>query len=162
LEELRNSHRASGAAGDFVEFLGYSGCRKQEGSAVLWCDFENRKLTITGGEIGTKNHEQRVIPMFAPLERLLLRMRKKAFEVRSDASVFSIKSAGMQIMRACEQIDLPKYGHHTMRHFFCSNAIEAGIDLKTIAEWLGHKVGGILVARTYTYVMSTAMPWPRG
>jgi site-specific recombinase XerD len=39
-----------------------------------------------------------------------------------------------------------------MRHFFCSNAIEAGIDFKVIAEWLGHKDGGILVAKTYGHL----------
>jgi len=39
-----------------------------------------------------------------------------------------------------------------MRHFFCSNAIEAGIDFKVIASWLGHKDGGILVAKTYGHL----------
>lgn len=154
VEELRDGHRASGAAADFVEFLGYSGCRKQEGSAVLWrdCDFNGRKLIITGGEIGTKNHEQRTIPLFAPLERLLVSLKEKSMTIHSGGSIFSIKSAGMQIKRACGRLGLPIFGHHTMRHFFCSNAIEAGIDFKTIAEWLGHKDGGVLVARTYGHL----------
>ena len=39
-----------------------------------------------------------------------------------------------------------------MRHFFCSNAIEARIDFKVIDEWLGHKDGGILVAKTYGHL----------
>ena len=39
-----------------------------------------------------------------------------------------------------------------MRHFFCSNAIEAGIDFKVIAGWLGHKDGGYLVAKTYGHL----------
>jgi site-specific recombinase XerD len=41
-----------------------------------------------------------------------------------------------------------------MRHFFCSNCIEEGIDFKTIAEWLGHKDGGVLVAKTYGHLRS--------
>ena len=47
-----------------------------------------------------------------------------------------------------------------MRHFFCSNAIEAGCDFKVIAGWLGHKDGGVLVAQTYGHLRnehSTAM-----
>ena len=36
--------------------------------------------------------------------------------------------------------------------FFCSNAIEAGCDFKVIAEWLGHKDGGVLVAMTYGHL----------
>jgi len=43
---------------------------------------------------------------------------------------------------------------HTMRHFSCSNAIEAGCDFKVIAEWLGHKDGGVLVAMTYGHLRS--------
>jgi site-specific recombinase XerD len=42
-----------------------------------------------------------------------------------------------------------------MRHYFCSNAIEAGIDFKVIAGWLGHKDGGILVAKTYGHLRDT-------
>ena len=36
---------------------------------------------------------------------------------------------------------LPTFNHHDMRHYFCSNAIEADIDFKVIAGWLGHKDG---------------------
>jgi site-specific recombinase XerD len=56
------------------------------------------------------------------------------------------------MMRACERLGLPRFGHHAMRHFFCSNAIEAGCDFKVIAEWLGHKDGGVLVAKTYGHL----------
>jgi hypothetical protein len=36
-----------------------------------------------------------------------------------------------------------------LRHYFVSNAIEAGVDFKTIAVWVRHKDGGLLVAKTY-------------
>jgi site-specific recombinase XerD len=49
-------------------------------------------------------------------------------------------------------LGLPQYSHHTLRHFFTSNAIEKGIDFKVIAEWLGHADGGVLVARTYGHL----------
>ena len=39
-----------------------------------------------------------------------------------------------------------------MRHFFVSNAIEAGVDFATIAAWVGHKDGGVLVAKTYGHL----------
>jgi integrase len=53
---------------------------------------------------------------------------------------------------ACKNAGLPHFTHHHMRHFFCSNAIEAGIDFKAIAAWLGHKDGGLLVAKTYGHL----------
>jgi integrase len=152
LAELRNGHRSTGEAADFVEFLGYSGCRQQEAAAVQWRDvnFKLESLLITGGELGTKNHEARTIPLFQPLARLLTSIHER--KSPGDGLVFSIRDARLQIQRACERIGLPRFGHHTMRHFFCSNAIEAGCDFKVIAEWLGHKDGGVLVAQTYGHL----------
>ena len=56
------------------------------------------------------------------------------------------------IATACEKAGLPHFTPHHMRHFFCSNAIEAGIDFKAIAGWLGHQDGGVLVATTYGHL----------
>jgi site-specific recombinase XerD len=50
---------------------------------------------------------------------------------------------------ACKAASLPDFTHHRLRHYFVSNAIEAGVDFKTIAAWVGHKDGGLLVAKTY-------------
>ena len=57
--------------------------------------------------------------------------------------------------RACKLAGLATFTHHCMRHYFVSNAIEAGVDFKTIAAWVGHKDGGRLVARTYGHLMDT-------
>ena len=47
-----------------------------------------------------------------------------------------------------------------MRHFFCSNCIEAGVDFLALSRWLGHSDGGVLVGKTYGHLRqehSTAM-----
>jgi integrase len=154
VSELRSGHRSTGEAADLVEFLAYSGCRVAEARSVRWRDINSKLGTvlITGGQIGTKNHEARTIPLFLPLGRLVNSMKsRKAFEA-DGAFIFRIVNARLQIMRACERLGLPLFGHHTMRHFFCSNAIEAGCDFKVIAGWLGHKDGGVLVAMTYGHL----------
>jgi integrase len=156
VNELRWGHRSTGEAADLVEFLAYSGCRIGEARSLRWQDINEELGTvlITGGEVGTKNHEARVIPLFAPLARLVQSMRtRKPFD-SVDTPVFQIRNATLQIVRACKRIGLPRFGHHTMRHFFCSNAIEAGCDFKVIAEWLGHRDGGVLVAMTYGHLRS--------
>jgi integrase len=153
LNELRNGHRATGQAADFAEFLAYSGCRQAEAFEVLWrdIDFERGCLVVTGGKKGTKNGDARSLPLFAPLRRLLEDAKARRAG-NLDEPVFAIRSALLQMHRACERLELPAFGHHTMRHFFCSNAIEAGCDFKVIAEWLGHKDGGVLVAQTYGHL----------
>jgi len=39
-----------------------------------------------------------------------------------------------------------------LRHYFASVCVMAGIDYKTIAVWLGHGDGGVLVAKTYGHL----------
>ena len=156
LDELRNGHRATGEAADFVEFLAYSGMRQAEAHQVRWRDinFDLGTVLVTGGEHGTKNYEARTIPLFGPLRRLLSSIQKRKRSLNKDERIFAIWDARLQLMRACERLGFPRFGHHTMRHFFCSNAIEAGCDFKVIAEWLGHKDGGVLVAITYGHLRS--------
>jgi integrase len=153
LAEMRKDVRSKEAA-NFVEFLGYSGLRLSEARAVRWRDvnIEHETLTITGGEHGTKNHEFRVIPLFPALKRLLATRVEAADVVLPDAKVFALETAKQALGTCCERLNLPHWGHHAMRHFFCSNAIEVGIDFKVIAEWLGHKDGGLLVAKTYGHL----------
>jgi integrase len=151
--ELRTGHKATGEAANFVEFLAYSGTRQAEAAAVCWRDvnFDLGLLTVTGGDDGTKNHEHRTIPLFPPLRRLLEEM--KAGQTHSpSARLFAIDSAILQMHRACKRIGLPSYGHHSMRHFFCSNCIEAGVDFLTLSRWLGHSDGGVLVGKTYGHL----------
>ncbi len=156
VNELRSGHKATGEAADLVEFLAYSGCRVGEAREVRWRDINEDlgTLLITGGEAGTKNYEARTIPLFAPLARLLKSMRERKPVASDEMPIFNIASARLQIMRVCERLGLPRFGHHTMRHFFCSNAIEAGCDFKVIAGWVGHKDGGVLVAMTYGHLRS--------
>ena len=159
---LRSGHRSTGEAADFIEFLAYSGTRQAEAAAARWRDvnFDRGNLTITGGVEGTKNHQHRIIPLFPPLRRLLndIRGRKKPFA--EEDQIFGIGDALLQLQRACKRLGLPRYGHHSMRHFFCSNCIEAGVDFLTLSRWLGHSDGGVLVGKTYGHLRqehSTAM-----
>ncbi len=154
--ELRSGHRSTGEAAHLVEFLAYSGCRVGEARCIRWRDVNEKLGTVlvTGGEHGTKNLEARTIPLFAPLDRLMTAIHEQKKLDSNDSLIFGIASATLQIARACERLGLPRFGHHTMRHFFCSNAIEAGCDFKVIAGWLGHKDGGVLVAMTYGHLRS--------
>ena len=47
---------------------------------------------------------------------------------------------------------LPEAGFHDLRHHFASVAVMAGIDVMTIASWLGHKDRGALVLSTYGHL----------
>lgn len=112
-------------------------------------NFELKVFTVTR----SKNHEPRTVPLFPSLEAFLHELKRKhKGACKADDRIIPIDSAKKAIESACKKLGLPKFGQHTCRHFFCSNAIEAAIDFKVIAGWLGHKDGGVLVARTYGHL----------
>ena len=139
-----------------VELLAYSGMRLNEATNLMWSeiDLDRDCFTVTGGEYGTKNHDIRTVPLFPAMRELLERIRSAQTETNSDY-VTPIKGARTLMANAAKKAGIPKFTHHSMRHYFCSNAIEVGIDFKVIAGWLGHKDGGILVAKTYGHLRDT-------
>ena len=66
--------------------------------------------------------------------------------------IIPIDSAKKAISTACRKAGLPQFHHHSLRHYFVSNAIEVGVDFKVVASWVGHKDGGVLVAKTYGHL----------
>lgn len=49
-------------------------------------------------------------------------------------------------------VGLPVFGFHDCRHFFISYCVMAGIDYMTIAKWVGHKDGGVLIGKVYGHL----------
>src|ERR1017187_3435000 len=76
-------------------------------------------------------------------------MLQSVIRPRRKRPASSIGKATKAMERACKLAGLATFTHHCMRHYLVSNAIEAGVDFKTIAAWVGHKDGGLLVAKTY-------------
>ena len=155
LSEMKKLREGAKDGVELCELLAYSGCRLGEGISITWGDinFRKKQFTVTGGETGTKNHEARTVPLFPALEAFLKRLLEEMpAPPNKKATVAKIASAKKAMMHACKNADLPHFTHHHLRHFFCSNAIEAGIDFKAIAGWLGHKDGGLLVAKTYGHL----------
>jgi integrase len=82
---LRDEDRTFGTQGkgedaaDLVELLAYSGCRLAEATSMCWADinFEGQWIKVTGGDGGTKNSEERTIPMTEALRQLLERLQAK-------------------------------------------------------------------------------------
>jgi integrase len=119
-------------------------------------DFERSQFVVTGGINGTKNHEARPVPLFPAMRSLLERMKsERETPVNYAERIIPTGHARKAMATACKKAGLPHFHHHLFRHFFVSQAIEAGVDFKTIAAWVGHKDGGVLVARTYGHLTDT-------
>lgn len=60
-----------------------------------------------------------------------------------------MKSAKVALTLCCGRLRLPIFLHHSYRHLFVSNALEAGIDFTTIASWLGLRNRGASLAKPH-------------
>jgi len=154
--QIRKADCRAEGGGNLVELLAYSGMRLNEAVSLLWSDVDSSRgvFRVTGGEVGTKNHEVRMVPLFPAMRELLERIRAETAPA-PNVRVIPIKSAKKAMATASRKANLPYFMHHALRHYFVSNAIEAGIDFKAIAAWIGHKDGGVLVAQTYGHLRDT-------
>ena len=147
------SQQEAKAGADMVQLLAFSGMRKGEAGQVKWrdVDFERGLLTVTGGENRTKNYETRQVPMSAALRELLTRLREARRPSPSD-NVALIADPRKCMATACRKLNLPHFSPHNLRDFFATTCIEEGVDVPTVARWLGHRDGGALLMKTYAHL----------
>lgn len=160
---------------DFLRLLAYCGCREQEGLQIKWkhVDFKNRRLfvgadedfeagAVTVGMGGTsKNRGSRIVDFNTQLEALLKEMQAR--RAADSTWMFPSPQRGERDIRAKSlreslrlvraEAGLPEVGFHDLRHLFCSFCVMAGIDFMTIAAWMGHKDGGILIGKVYGHLL---------
>jgi integrase len=143
IKTMRKADPRSEPGCNLVELPAYSGMRLNEGVNLLWgmLILIEGAPKVTGGEKGTKNHEERTVPLFPAMRELLERIKGDSTPA-SREEIIPINDAKTMIRSACEKAELPYFTHHNMRHYFCSNAIEAGVNFKVIAGWLEHSDGG--------------------
>ncbi len=147
---------------DYLRFLAFSGAREQEALRIRWADVDFEKERVTIGSDGmAKNWESRTVEFNSQLEALLHEMQgRKAPDTawlfpspRRGNSDAHAKSFRESLRMARTAAGLSTVGFHDLRHYFCSVCVMAGIDFMTIAAWLGHKDGGILVGKVYGHLL---------
>jgi integrase len=142
--------------GDLIEFLMFSGCRIDEARNVKWSDIKDNGIWIHGGATGTKNSQSRFLPMNSGLARLLADLKENPRyreTTRSADLVLAIDKCPIALSRACKTLGYAHLTHHDMRHWFATQAISKGVDVPTVAKWLGHKDGGALLMKTYSHLL---------
>jgi integrase len=147
---------------DYLRFLAFSGAREQEALRIKWADvdFERKRVTI-GADRLTKNWESRTVEFNPQLGALLRELYTRRApdcswvfpSPRRGPRDEHAKSFRESLKIARKAAGLDRVGFHDLRHYFCSVCVMAGIDFMTIAAWLGHKDGGILVGKVYGHLL---------
>ena len=142
-------NRDADDSGDFVEFLGLAGLGQAEAASIKRSDVD-----LESGRMIVYRHKTEkgfAVPIFPQLRPLVEKLcnGKKHHE-----RLFVIDQARKALANACKRLELPAYTHRSLRRMFITRAIERGVDVKTLAEWQGHRDGGKLILSTYSHVRS--------
>ena len=145
---------------DYVRLMARCGSRASETLRLKWSDLDwDRKQLIIGSDGLTKNHESRVVDFNPALESHLLDMNNRrngsAYLFPSPKSPTTdnpTKTLKGVFHKARDIAGVEGFGFHDCRHYFISHAVMSGIDYMTIARWVGHKDGGVLIGRVYGHL----------
>lgn len=142
-------------------FLAFTGCRLKEAAGVRWqdMDFERGIIHVNGTKTDAARREVPMIPAARTLLEVIRKRREKAATVVTDGKphidpaspVLAVREAQKSLTRACAAVGVDRLTHHDLRDAFATTCIEAGVDIPTVAAWLGHADGGALLMRIYAH-----------
>jgi integrase len=141
-----NGHGASDSA-DFLEFMGLAGVGQAEASALTGGDmhFEANQISV----LRRKTSKRFTIPIYPQLRPLLEKLC--AGKVHNE-KLFKLSDAKKALSAACKRLNFPSFSQRSLQRMFITQAIERGVDVKVIADWQGHRDGGVLILKTYSHV----------
>ncbi len=143
-------------AAELLRLLAFTGCRLREAGALRWCDvdFARGLVTVRGTKTAAAARE---VPMIPAARDLLEKIRARRIDrlgedaIAPETPILIVREAQKGLNRACEALGVERLTHHDLRDFFATTCIEAGVDVPTVAAWLGHADGGALLMRVYQH-----------
>lgn len=154
---LQYHHRNGVQFVNVLMLLVYSGGRISETLALKWddIDWDNQQLVFRGEN--TKNSQTRRVDFNQNLKNHLMCMKATKSgdylfpSCRAKGAVTTLKKILLDVKVDAEVLD---FHWHLCRHYFISQCVMKGIDYLTIARWVGHKDGGVLIGRIYGHLNS--------
>jgi integrase len=151
---------------DYIRLMAFAGTRRNETLALRWAevDFERGQLTV-GAEGTSKNREPRVVDFNPALEAHLKAMLARRApdsqwlfpspqrgdrDIPAKTFVESLRAARLAASKGDAR--LARFGFHDCRHHFISMGVMSGVDFMTIAKWVGHQDGGVLIGKVYGHL----------
>lgn len=138
---------------DYVKLLAFSGARRQAGLSARWdqVDWSNRQISFF-----TKFDKKVTVDFNDKLEAHLKDLWKRREEglpwifptprLRGGEGYFANPQ---KLFNEIKEAAGVKFNFHDLRAWFISYCIMAGVDSLTVASWVGHSDGGVLIGKVY-------------
>lgn len=140
-----------------LELLYSSGIRVSELSGLDMEDIDLREGLI---KVKGKGRKERIVPVGAKaieairsylVERMLLKKRERALFLNRNGSRITDRSIRRIVVKYARMVLIDgRIGPHTLRHTFATHLLQAGADLRTIQELLGHS--SLSTTQKYTHL----------
>ncbi len=140
-----------------LELLYSSGIRVSELSGLDMGDINLRDGLV---KVKGKGKKERIVPIGAKaidairsylIERMLLKKRDAALFLNRKGSRLTERSIRRLVVKYARMVLLDgRIGPHTLRHTFATHLLQAGADLRTIQELLGHS--SLSTTQKYTHL----------
>jgi integrase len=141
-----------GQAGLVIRLLAHTGLRINEARNLKWEHIRADHIALPG-EI-TKNGKPRCVPYVDGAQEVLRELRKlPKYHAGRNAYVLPQARCNKALKYACQLVGLPRFSHHTFRHYFATRCIVSGVDIPTVAKMLGHSDNGALLLKTYCHLL---------
>lgn len=140
-----------------LELLYSSGIRVSELSGLDMGDIDLREGLV---KVKGKGKKERIVPVGSKaieairsylVERMLLKKREKALFLNRNGSRITERSIRRIVVKYARMVLIDgRIGPHTLRHTFATHLLQAGADLRTIQELLGHS--SLSTTQKYTHL----------
>ena len=133
---------------DFLEFLGLAGLGQAEAERLRKCDVMGDKMRIIRQKTGVPFE----VPVYSWLAPLIA--RRMAATAKDTDPLFYDGESGKALSAACKRLEITHFTPRGLRAMLIKRLYDAGVPIKRIALWQGHRDGGHLIQTTYTEVFS--------
>jgi integrase len=134
-----------------IRFLAFSGLRRGEALGLTWARIKGGALHVVEQE-----NQQRLTPVqsrrkveISPRLKAVLDAIEEPYG--REGRVIPLKCVRHHLKAGCEDLKLQKLTNHDLRSWFATYTLQSGVDIPTVADWLG--IAPEVVLRRYPAIM---------
>jgi integrase len=112
---------------------------------------QRKHINLEDGEIvilRKKTQQGFTIPIY-PEARAIIERRLEGMVDGPEERLLPYDNCKKGLAAACKRLGFPNFEPRSLRRYFITKALRAGVDVPTIARWQGHRDGGVLIMSVY-------------